>query len=286
MSASSSLDLSAFYPKETEIRRIVETDDEITIHLKSHTRTQCCPECGEPSSVYHSTYRRRLQDLPILGKATRLHLAAYRYYCETEGCAQKVFCETIDDFSGTYKRMTGRLEDFLIALASQTSCEGASRIAVLLGIRVSGDTLIRLLLERAETLETVKTDMIGIDDWAYRKGATYGTIIVDGYTHRTIDLLDGRDGKALKEWLAQNKQVKVVTRDRANAYAAAIQEILPEAMQVADRFHLHQNLMDVLRQVMAQELPDKIRLNDELATDAISATTSPVAVKADTSKKN
>lgn len=140
--------------------------------------------------------------------------------------------------------MTERLEDFLATLALNTSCEGAARIAKLIGIKISGDTIIRILLERASHINKINTDFIGVDDWAYKKGNTYGTIIVDGHTHQPIELLNGRDGKELKDWLKENKQIKTVTRDRASAYASAIQEILPEAMQVADRFHLHQNFLE------------------------------------------
>jgi transposase len=117
-----------------------------------------------------------------------------------------------------------------------------------------------MIIRRANEMEPVKTDIIGVDDWAYKKRSTYGTIIVDGRTHKPIDLLDGRDGKALKEWLEKNKQVKIVTRDRANAYAAAISEVLPEAMQVADRFHLHQNLLEAIKNVTAQQIPAKVKI--------------------------
>jgi len=156
--------------------------------------------------------------------------------------------------------MTGRLEDLLIVLSLSTSCEGASRICQLLGIKISGDTLIRKVIRKASQMEPVKTDMIGVDDWAYKKGSTYGTIIVDGRTHKPIDLLDGRDGKGLKEWLKKNQQVKIVTRDRASAYASAISEVLPQAMQIADRFHLHQNLLVAIKNVTAQEIPAKVKI--------------------------
>jgi len=99
-----------------------------------------------------------------------------------------------------------------------------------------------------------------VDDWAYKKGRTYGTIIVDGRTHKPIDLLDGRDGASLKEWLKNNQQVKIVTRDRASAYASAISEVLPQAMQVADRFHLHQNLLVAIKNVTAQKIPAKVKI--------------------------
>ena len=231
------------------------------VFIKSQTHTQTCPACKQECNEYHSTYRRKIQDLPILGKTVYIHLTAYRYYCHNSECKQKIFCETINDFFGFKKRMTGRLEDFVIALALNTSCEGASRVCQLIGITISGDTLIRMIIKKAGTIKPVKTDMIGVDDWAYKKGSTYGTIIVDGRTHKPIDVLDGRDGEGLKEWLRKNQQVKIVTRDRASAYASAISEVLPQAMQIADRFHLHQNLLEALKNVTAGQIPAKVKIN-------------------------
>ena len=98
-------------------------------------------------------------------------------------------------------------------------------------------------------------DVIGVDDFAYKKRQNYGTIVVDGTSHRPVALLEGRDGKALKDWLKENKHIKVVTRDRASEYAKVIQEELPDAMQVADRFHLHQNFLEVIKKILNTELP-------------------------------
>jgi len=256
----SEIDLSTFFPVSLKITEVINRKEEIHIFTKSQTHIQTCPSCKQECNEYHSTYRRKIQDLPILGKTVYIHLTAYRYYCHNSECKQKVFCETVDDFFGIKKRMTGRLEDFAIALALNTSCEGASRVCQLLGINISGDTLIRMIIQRANKTEPVKTDIIGVDDWAYKKGSTYGTIIVDGRTHKPIELLDGRDGASLKEWLKKNQQVKIVTRDRASAYASAISEVLPDAMQIADRFHLHQNLLTAIKNVTAQQIPAKVKI--------------------------
>ena len=256
----SEIDLSKYFPASLLLTGVTDKKNELDIFIKSQTHIQTCPSCGKECNEYHSTYRRKLQDLPIFNKAVIIHLTAYRYYCRNTECKQKVFCESIDGFFEYYKRMTGRLEDFLITLALHTSCEGASRICQHMGITISGDTIIQKLIRKANEVEPGKTDMIGVDDWAYKKGSTYGTIIVDGRTHKAIDLLEGRDGKSLKEWLTENRQVKIVTRDRASAYAAAISEVLPAAMQVADRFHLHQNLLDAIKDVTVQEIPTKVKI--------------------------
>jgi transposase len=157
--------------------------------------------------------------------------------------------------------MTRRLENFVIALALNTSCEGASRACQLLGIYISGDSLIRMIIKKADEMDPIKTDIIGVDDWAYKKGLTYGTIMVDGKTHKPIDLLEGRDCVSLKEWLKKNQQIKIVTRDRASAYASA--------MQIADRFHLYQNLIVAIKNVTAQQIPAKVNIvqNSEQKAD-------------------
>ena len=102
--------------------------------------------------------------------------------------------------------------------------------------------------------------VIGVDDFAFKKRHTYGTIIVDQATHRSVAILDGRDGMSLKEWLKNNQHIKTVTRDRANAYSSAIQEILPDAMQIADRFHLHQNLLEAIRNTVNSVIPVDVRI--------------------------
>ena len=143
----------------------------------------------------------------------------------------------------------------------ETSCEGCARICHTLGIKISGDTVIRLLLKRYDSFPAPETgDVIGVDDFAYKKGHTYGTIIVDEKTHEPVILLDGRNGDTLREWLKHNKNIKVVTRDRASAYAKVIAEELPDAMQIADRFHLHQNLLEAVKKALNHELPAAINI--------------------------
>ena len=110
--------------------------------------------------------------------------------------------------------------------------------------------MIRLLLKRYESIKDISVgEKIGIDDFAYKKRHTYGTVIVDEETHAPITLLDRRDRKSLREWLKNNKKIKVITCDRASAYAKVIAEELPDAMQVADRFHLHQNLLETIKKL-------------------------------------
>ena len=157
--------------------------------------------------------------------------------------------------------MTERCADFICTLAMESSCEGCARICKALGIKISGDTVIRLLLRKYEVLPGPEVgDVIGVDDFAYKKRHTYGTIIVNEENHEPIVLLDGRNGDTLRDWLRNNKHIKVVTRDRASAYAKVISEELPDAMQVADRFHLHQNLLEAIKKALNHEVPATVNI--------------------------
>ena len=256
-------DLSAFYPKYIRIDEQDIIDGRISITAKSLTRQAVCPACGESSENYHSTYKRKIEDLPLLGKNVFLKVTAYRYNCNNVNCEQKVFAEELEGFAGWFRRKTERLEDLIASIALNTSCEGCSRICKAMGIKISGDYVINLLKKRFDGQLLTCGEVIGVDDWAYRKGHTYGTIICDGETRKPVALLDGRDGISLKEWLLNNKHVKVVTRDRAGAYAKAIREALPEAIQVADRFHLFQNMMEAVKETLRAQIPEKIEIVGE-----------------------
>jgi len=254
------LNLQSFYPECLRITETIETDTQITIKLKSLKHQQECQICGQEMSGYHGTYVRTVQDLPILGKNVILKITAYEYNCLNEDCAQKTFADDYNEFLSKFSRMTNRCEDFIKILALSTSCEGAAMICSKIGLKVSGDTIILMLKKTVSGDNTVTkcSDTIGIDDFAYRKGQTYCTVVCDWQTRKPVKILAGRDGESLKKWLQENKHIKKVTRDRAGAYAKAISEALPEAMQIADRFHLYQNLLSAVKEALKAELPNKI----------------------------
>ena len=265
MVEKSSINLQMFYPESLQIIKIEEEPWQIKITLKSQKHSHECPKCKQQMPMYHATYMRTVQDLPIFQKNVKLQIIAYDYYCTNKDCEVVSFAESYGGFIGKSDRMTDRLEDFIRTLALETNCEGAAAICKELGIRVSGDTIIRILRKLVGTPATQCGDTIGVDDFAYRKGQTYCTVICDGATHKPIEVLDGRDGVALKEWLRHNKQIKKVTRDRAGAYAKAISEALPDAMQIADRFHLHQNLLTAVKDALNGVIPNEILIPNKLA---------------------
>jgi len=264
MSHEKTLDIGEFYPANLEIIKVTDLEKQIIIEMKSHSRLGKCRECQSETLKHHGTYARTVQDLPILGKNVELKINAYEYYCSNPLCGQKIFIEEYDGFLGKYERMTSRCEDLVRLLGMETSCEGASKICSAMGIKVSGDTIIRMIKKYAEEIGELSCGTtIGVDDFAYRKGRTYCTVVCDEATRKPITVLDGRDGEKLKEWLKSNKHVTKVTRDRASAYAKVISEILPDAMQIADRFHLHQNLLDAVKEALKKILPNEIPIPND-----------------------
>ena len=269
------ISLSKYFPeKHLKITDATDNKDKIIIRLKSVTSECECPGCNMKLTDYHGTYTRKVQDLPILGKQVQLLINVREYKCRNDQCSVTTVTESYEGFLDSYGRMTERCAAFICTLALETSCEGCARICKAMNIKVSGDTVIRLLIKRFEQLEEpISGSVIGVDDFAFKKRHRYGTIIVDEATHKPIAILDGRDGKSLKEWLQQNKHIRAVTRDRASAYAVAIKEVLPDAMQIADRFHLHQNLLDVIRKSLNSLIPASIKIpkekevNDEMVAE-------------------
>ena len=264
MQERSSIDLQTFYPESLQIIKIEEIPQQIKITIKSRKHSHQCPECGDTAEIYHAVYMRTVQDLPIFQKNVTLQIKACNYYCTNKDCDVVSFAEDYGGFIGKSDRMTDRLENFIQTLALETNCEGAAVICAKLGIRTSGDTIIRILRKLVDIPAVKCNDTIGVDDFAYRKGLTYCTVICDGKTNQPIDVLDGRDGKSLKEWLKNNKHIKKVTRDRAGTYAKAISEMLPDAMQIADRFHLHQNLSTAVKEALNSVVPNEILIPNKI----------------------
>lgn len=260
-----STDNSLLYGKDQFIYRTEETDTQIDIYLKSSVHTSKCPCCGMESADLHATYNRRLQDIPIRCKRTYVHANVFKYNCANPDCEQKVFMEPLSFASASQVR-TDSLNALVLATAMFMSNEGASTVLSLMGVSISNDTIQRLY-DRIEFKDNPDVEEIGIDDVATRKGQKYATAIYDLNDHHMIALLEGRDEKTLKDWLKEHKKVRLVARDRASAYASAITEILPECTQVADRFHLMQNLLNRIKDIFKEEIPATIFIKDGAILD-------------------
>ena len=253
-------DYSFLLDENHYVYNYVENEDSLHIYIKSKEHGCACPVCGKMSAKLHATYRRKLQDTPIHCKQTFLHANVYKYDCENPDCECKVFMEDLP-FAKASQVRTDALNTLVLAVSMFLSNEGASKVLSLLGIQISNDTIQRLY-DRIEFIDDPDVEEIGVDDVAIRKGQTYATAIYGLKDHHLIALLDGRDGAPLKEWLKPHKKVRLAARDRASAYASAISEMLPDCIQVADRFHLLQNLLEYMKDIFKEEMPSKLYIQN------------------------
>jgi len=164
----------------------------------------------------------------------------------------------------------------MLTVAIHVSCEAAVKILAYQGIRVSGDTLLNMLKTAGNEYKSEVGKKIGIDDWAYRRGQTYGTIICDLETHDIIDVLKGRDGDTLEKWLRGHSEIEVVSRDRSSTYSSAVTKVLPEAIQIADRFHITKNLLDALKESMKSFMPEVIEVPKDEIIEPVAHSTNKV----------
>jgi len=253
------LDLNKyFFGKNYFIYSIDSKNNKLVIGIKSKLHGCKCPLCGVESTRIASTYHRILQDTPIHNNTTYIDVNAYKYYCLNVNCSQYVFAEKLP-FARADQVRTDALNMLILAVSIFLSNEGASRVLALVGVKISNDS-IQKLYDHIEFKDNPDVEAIGVDDVATRKGRDYDTAIYDLGDHHLIALLSGRKGSELKAWLNSHRKIKIIARDRDSVYAEAIREVLPNCIQVADRFHLLQNLSDNLYSVLKKEIPKTIFL--------------------------
>jgi len=207
-----------------------------------------CPDCRQPTHRIHGHYRRTLADLPWATAPIELRLIVRRFRCGLCTCRRKTFAERIPRVAPRYARTTTRLATTQADTGLALGAAAGARYLCRHGLAGSRNTVLRRV-RRVSLPEGPEPEIIGIDDWAWRKGHHYGTLIVDLQRGCPIDLLEDRATETVATWLQAHPDVKIVARDRAEAYAAGIRQGAPEATQVADRFHLLKNLAAALQEV-------------------------------------
>jgi transposase len=231
------------------IEQVTPSAHELLVQISSSSPTACCPLCGAQAWRIHSRYTRQVADLPCVGRRVTLRLTIRKFFCPNVACPRKIFAEQFPELVPSYARLTTRLREALTALGLATSGEVASRLAPQLGMQVAPTTLLRRV-RAVPVAPAGKVRVLGVDDFAWKKGQTYGTILVDLELRRPVDLLPDRSEKTLQAWLQAHPEIEILSRDRAGEYAAAARKGAPQAQQVADRFHLLLNLRDGLKKLM------------------------------------
>jgi len=237
------------------VGRIAEEAAGIVIEAVSAAERGVCPACGQESDRVHSRYRRSLVDLPNCGRPVRVRLEVRRFRCANAACARRTFVEQVPGATRPHGRTIRRLEAVLAAFCVALGGEAGARLAGRIGVAVGGDALLRLLRRDAAPASTPR--VLGVDDWAWRRGERYGSVLVDLEAGRPVDLLPERTSAALEAWLRDHPGVEVIVRDRSTEYARGAARGAPRAVQVVDRWHVLKNAREVAERLLdrrAQEV--------------------------------
>ena len=248
--------LKAFLPPTGPVHLDAVTVEPETLQLQLTTTAPsvCCPLCAVPSTQVHSRYQRHLTDLPWGSLSVRIRLTVRKFVCRNATCVRRIFTERLPALAAVSARRTCRLVAALQTIGMALGGNAGARLAARLRLPTSAATLLRLV--RAAVVPPVRAlQFVGVDEWAWRRGHRYGTILVDLATHRVVDLLPDRSATTIAVWLAQHPTITVVCRDRSELYADGIRRGAPQAVQVVDRFHLVQNLRQALEALLIDHRP-------------------------------
>ena len=241
------MDLSSFlgFPSTLTVDSIERRAEGLIISLHATTSTVFCPRCGTAGSRIHSRYTRTISDPTVVGQRLILKLLVRKWVCPLASCPQRIFAEPFVGVVRRYARMTDRLIKALQSIGVTTNGEDGANLASSLAIPTTAKTLIRRVFE-LPLPRNGPVRIVGIDEWAWKKGSHYGTILVDLEHRRIADLLPERSVESSTAWFRQHPEVEIVSRDRGKIFRAAADAGAPQAKQIVDRFHLQKNFGEAL----------------------------------------
>jgi transposase len=233
------------FPSTLTVERVERSALGLTVYVYATTSGVPCPRCGTAGSRIHSRYYRTVADMSCVGQHLTLKLLVRNWVCPSASCPQQIFAEPFAGLVRRYARMTDRLIKALQSIGVTTNGADGARLSSSLAMPTTAKTLIRRVLE-LPVPKSGPVYIVGIDEWAWKKGSEYGTILVDLEQRRIADLLPERSVESSKNWFKKHREVKIISRDRGKIFRAAADAGAPQAKQLVDRFHLQKNFAEAL----------------------------------------
>lgn len=251
------MEMPHFFPlgEGVELAQMERRGDQLVLHVTATSLSALCPLCQQPATRLHSRHHRVVKDLLCAGQQVRLILYVRKFFCDTVTCVRKVFAERLPHLVAPWAQMTTRLCEALQVIGLAICGRLGARLASHLGITTSWMTIVRRVMA-LPTPKAQHVECLGLDDFAFRRGRTFGTVVVDPNAHQIIDLLPDRQSETAAAWMAAHPEITHVSRDRDTGYASAASTGAPQAIQVADRFHICKNLSEAVQRLLARVLSE------------------------------